>query len=211
MKPVIGLLGGLGSGKSTVATEFAKYGGWLIHADQLGHEALQQPELRDRIVTHFGTEIVDSAGQIDRRKLGPKVFADPAERQTLEAIVHPWIGQRIKEEMAKANAAVDAAFIVLDAAIMLEAGWNKVCDWLVYIDVPRALRLQRLAQQRGWTESEVMAREAAQMPLEDKARKADFIVDNSGPLEATARQVEQLVRRLGLDRTRPADSGPPVG
>jgi len=195
-KPVLGLLGGIGSGKSTAAAAFARHGGLVIDADRLGHDALKQPELRERLVARFGTDILDSAGAIDRRKLGPKVFADPAERQALEAVVHPWIGQRIMEEIARAQATPEIAFIVLDAAIMLETGWNKVCDSLVYVDVPRTLRLQRLAQTRGWTEAELARRERAQLPLEEKARQADYTLDNSGSAEATARQVHDLLHRL---------------
>jgi dephospho-CoA kinase len=200
MKPVVGLLGGMGSGKSSVAAEFAKHGGKVIAADQLGHEALRQPEIRDAIVKHFGADIVAPDGSINRKKLGAKVFAEERERKALEKLVHPWIGRRIEEEIAKASAQDEVSLIVLDAAIMLEAGWNNVCDWLVYIDVPREQRLERLARQRGWSEKEVAAREQAQMPLEAKQRLADFTVDNAGSPAQTARQVAELVARLKEDR-----------
>ena len=195
-KPVIGLLGGMGSGKSSVAAEFARHGGKVIAADQLGHEALRQPDIMDAVVKHFGADIVMPDSSIDRKKLGAKVFADQAERAALEKLVHPWITRRIEEEIAKADAQDEVRFIVLDAAIMLEAGWNNVCDWLVYIDVPREQRLERLARQRGWSEKEVRARERAQMSLEEKQRRADFTIDNSGSPEQTVRQVAELVGRL---------------
>jgi dephospho-CoA kinase len=201
-KPVIGLIGGIGSGKSLVAAEFVKHGGRLISGDALGHEALRQPDIMDKVSARWGKDVVAPDGSIDRRQLGRKVFADLAERRELERLVFPYIERRIREEIEKANTAADVAFIVLDAAIMLETGWNNVCHSLVYIDVPRTQRLVRLAQQRGWTDKEVTAREAAQMPLEDKKRRADFVVDNSGTIEATARQVAELVQRLELNRPR---------
>jgi dephospho-CoA kinase len=197
-KPVIGLIGGMGSGKSCVAAEFARHGGRIVSGDRLGHEALRQPEIRAAVIRRFGKEIVGSDGEIDRGKLGPLVFADEQQRKELESLVFPYIERRIGEEIEEAGSDPAASFIVLDAAIMLETGWNKVCRWLVYIDVPRELRLDRLARQRGWTETEVAARESAQMPLGEKASSADFILDNSGSPEAMAEQVARLVHRLGL-------------
>ncbi len=197
-KPVIGVIGGPGSGKSSVAAEFAKHGGRVISGDRLGHEALRQPEMRQAMVRHFGPEVVGAAGEIDRLKLGAKVFADPAERRALEALVQPWIERRIREEIAKASADTQVRFIVLDAAIMLEAGWNKVCDVLVYVHAPREVRLRRLAEQRGWTAKEVEARENAQWTLTEKVTRAESALDNSGSLELMARQVEDLLGRWGL-------------
>ncbi len=205
-KPVIGLIGGIGSGKSAVSAEFARHGGRIISGDRLGHEALRQPAIRDRVVQRFGQGIVGPDGSITRRALGAIVFADPKARRDLEALVFPYIEQRIREEIEAAQSAADVRFVLLDAAIMLETGWNKVCDWLVYIHVPRELRLERLHRQRGWSEKEVTAREQAQMPLTDKATQADFTVDNSGPLPETARQVYHLLEQLGLvSATRASD------
>lgn len=135
---------------------------------------------------------------MDRKKLGRRVFADPAERCALEALVFPFIMTRLKEQIAAARQDRQVEFVILDAAIMLEAGWNNVCDSIVYIHAPRAVRLQRLAQNRGWTALEVAAREQAQMPLTDKATRADAAIDNSGPPEAVARRVVALLDRLGI-------------
>ncbi len=201
-KLVIGLLGGMGSGKSTVSAAFAQRGGRIISGDALGHEALRQPEVRKEIVHRWGADVLDARGDVDRRKVSALVFTDSAQRRALEAMVFPWIERRIREEIAAANADPDATFIVLDAAIMLEAGWNNVCDWLVYVDAPREVRLRRLADQRGWNEQEVEARERAQMPLADKVSRADFSLDNSGPPDAVAGQVDELLRLCQI-RSRP--------
>ena len=197
-KPVIGLVGGIGSGKSLVAAEFAKHGGRIVSGDEAGHEALRQPEIVAQVEKRWGRAVLDQKGEVIRRKVGAIVFADLAERQALEALVFPFIGQRLPEQIAAAQADPAVRFVVLDAAIMLEAGWNNVCTKLVYVDVPREQRLERIARQRGWTEKEVTARESAQWSIEDKAKRADERIDNSGSPEETARQVAELLRRWGL-------------
>lgn len=197
-KVVVGLIGGIGSGKSQVAALFAARGARVISGDAIAHEALRQPELRERIVQRWGRHLLDGNGELKRRALAAVVFADDDERRALEAIVHPWIRRRIREETAGAQADAEARLIVLDAAIMLEAGWNDVCDHLVYIDAPRSLRLARLAGQRGWTAAEVEAREKAQMPLTEKASRADHVLDNSGTLEHLSRQIDDLLCAWGL-------------
>ena len=133
-------------------------------------------------------------GQIVRRRLGVIVFRDPAERKALEALVHPWIGQAIRAEVKRAQDDPAVPFIVLYAAVMLEAGWHDVCDKMVFVDTPRELRLLRLLQQRGWTAQEVQARESAQLPLTEKAVRADHVLANSGALQQQDSQIEQLVR-----------------
>jgi dephospho-CoA kinase len=197
-KPLIGLLGGIGSGKSQVAAGFAKNRGYLIVADRLGHEALEQPDIVTSIAQRWGDRAFNEQRKVDRKKLGKIVFASPVERTNLEYLVFPWIEKRIREEIKLADANKEVNFIVLDAAIMLEAGWNQLCDKLIYIHAPRKLRLERLAQNRGWTAEDVEKRESAQMPLSDKAMRADVAIDNSGSLAETHQQVEALIRRWNL-------------
>jgi dephospho-CoA kinase len=197
-KLVVGLLGGIGSGKSQVAAAFARYGARVIAGDQLGQAALRDPAIRTRVVSRWGQGIVDEKGAIDRGRLAAIVFADSAERKALEAITHPWIRQHIHAAVEEARNDPCVPLIVLDAAVMLEAGWNEVCDRLLFIDAPRAVRLQRVAQQRGWSEKEVAAREQAQLPLTEKAVRADHVLDNSSSLEHLNRQVNDLLHLWGL-------------
>jgi dephospho-CoA kinase len=197
-QPVLGLIGGMGSGKSLVAAEMARRGGRIISGDLAGHEALRQPDIKTRVVERWGQAVLDEKGDVDRRKLGAIVFADPAERKALEALVFPFIERRFREEAALAQQDPAVRFVILDAAIMLEAGWNNVCHRLVYVDSPAAVRLRRLAEQRGWSAKEVETREQAQMPLEEKRRRADAVIDNSGSPEATVRQIEGLLRQWNL-------------
>ena len=193
-KPIIGLVGGLGSGKSRVAAAFHQHGGVLITADALGHEALEQPDILARVAQRWGARVVDEKGIADRKRLGAIVFASPVERANLELLVFPWIEGRIREQIAKAQADPKIPFVVLDAAIMLEAGWNNVCDRIVYVHAPRAVRLERLLTYRGWSAVDVANREAAQLPLAIKASRAHVAVDNSGSVEKTQEQVDTLVR-----------------
>jgi dephospho-CoA kinase len=191
---VLGLIGGIGSGKSRVAAELQRHGAVVLVGDKLGHEALLQPVLRDQVVRRWGTEVLNATGEVDRRKLGRIVFGDPAELRALERIVHPFIERGFREGIAR----VDAPLVVLDAAVLLEAGWNEMCDRIVYIDAPRPLRLQRLAAERGWSIKEVEAREQVQMSLTEKASRADVAVDNSGSPEHLARQVLYLLDQWGI-------------
>jgi dephospho-CoA kinase len=197
-KPVIGLIGGIGSGKSLVAVELARHGAHVIAADQLGHEALRQPAIHTRITERWGTEVLSEGGEVDRRRLAARVFADAHERRVLEAMVFPFIEQRIAEEIGAAQRQPEAAFIVLDAAIMLEAGWNKHCDRLVYVDAPRSMRAERLARQRNWTEQDLETRERAQWPVAAKRGRADFVIDNSGTPENIKEQVKHLIAEWKL-------------
>jgi dephospho-CoA kinase len=198
-KPVIGLIGGMGSGKSLVAAELARRGARVISGDRLGHEALKQPDVRARVVERWGPAVLDERGEVDRRKLGAIVFANERERQALEALVFPTIERGICEAIGAARSDPEVKLVVLDAAIMVEAGWDRACDRLVFVDAPHAARLRQLADQRGWSAKEVEARENAQMPLAKKKERADFVLDNSGTPEQLARQVEDLWRHLQRD------------
>jgi len=196
--PIVGIIGGIGSGKSLVAAEFARLGGRLIAADQLGHEALRQGDVKRQVLERWGREVFDEKGEVQRRRLGQKVFADPKELRALEAIVFPWIGERIHAEIAAARQDAAVKLIVLDAAVMVEAGWDKNCDRVVFVDAPAEVRLKRLVEKRGWNEKEAREREKAQLPLDVKKQRADTVIDNAGAAEAVASQVQKLLRQWGI-------------
>ena len=199
-KLVVGLIGGIGSGKSQVAAAFALRGARVIAGDQLGQAALRDADIRARVADRWGNDVLDDKGEVDRRRLATIVFADPAELKALEAITHPWIRRRIHAEIEEARRDPAVPLIVLDAAIMLEAGWNDVCDRLIYIEAPRGVRLERVRRQRGWSEKEVAAREQAQLPLTEKVVRADHVLENSASLEHLDRQVHDLLHLWGLAR-----------
>jgi dephospho-CoA kinase len=195
VKPVIGLIGAIGAGKSAAARSFAARGGAVIDADALGHEALRQPPIAVRIVARWGDRVRKPDGSLDRRAIGRIVFGNANERIALEELVFPYIGKRCREEVARGLADPATRFIVLDAAVMLEAGWNNETDWIVYVDAPRPTRLARLAQRSGWTDRDLAARESAQWPEHVKKSRADAIIVNDSDLESLQRQVDELLKK----------------
>lgn len=190
MIPTIGIIGGIGSGKSLVADAMQSLGGYLISADQLGHEALQQADIKGKLVERWGNEILDERREADRRKIGRIVFANATELRALEALVFPYIEKRIAEGITRARARPDVKFIILDAAIMLETDWHRHCDKIVFVDAPWELRLERLKEKRGWDEEEVRRRESVQMPPQAKKRRADAVIVNDAEPQKVSRQVQ---------------------
>jgi dephospho-CoA kinase len=193
-KPVVGLIGAIGAGKSTAARCFAARGGFVIDADALGHEALRQPEVVAALVARWGEGVRKPDGSLDRRAIGRIVFANPVERSALETLVFPYIGKRSVEEIARGVADPNSRFVVLDAAVLLEAGWNNNVDRIVYIDAPRELRLERLAARSGWTDADLTAREAAQWPVEEKIRRSDVVLINDATPAELQEHVDSLLR-----------------
>jgi dephospho-CoA kinase len=197
--PVIGLLGGIASGKSLVARAFEELGAAVLDADAAGHEVLRQDEVKRAVRSRWGKSVFGPEGEIDRAALAKIVF-DPSPTgrdalQYLEQLTHPRIGQRLKQEAEALAAAGKHKALVLDAPVMLEAGWHTLCSQIVFVDAPREVRLSR-ALARGWTEADFTAREAAQESLDVKRRHADVIIDNSGSAEFTQAQVRRLWHSL---------------
>jgi dephospho-CoA kinase len=194
----IGIVGGIGSGKSAVAEAMQQLGGYLISADRLGHEALQQDDILAKLVERWRVAILDRDGKADRRKIAALVFADLSELRVLEGLVFPYIEKNIFGEIHSARSRPDVKFIILDAAIMLETGWHRNCDRMVFIDAPRDVRLARLKEKRGWNEVEVQRRENAQMPLEEKKRRADVVIVNDEDFLKISRQVKDALEQWNI-------------
>jgi len=188
--PVLGLLGGIGAGKTTVARMLGDLGARVVFADAIAHEVLADPAVRDRIAGRWGPAVLDPAGGVDRGRLGHRVFADAAEVAALEAITHPAILAEMQRQVAEARAA-GAAAIVLDAPLLVEAELDRVCDCLVYVDCPEDVRRARAAE-RGWGPAELARRERLQQPLDSKRARARFVIDGNASLETTFRQVQAL-------------------
>jgi dephospho-CoA kinase len=193
---LVGLTGGIGVGKSTVASMFAARGAAVVDADRISRK-LQEPgePCHDAIVAAFGRAVLDPAGRIDRKRLGEMVFADPARRTALEAIMHPAIWAACEAEI-RAAAAAGRAVCVVEAALILEMGQRSRFHRIVVVTAPTDLQVERLAQARGLTEAEARQRLTAQWPNADKARQADHVIDNGGNLAVTDRQVETVYSAL---------------
>ncbi len=193
----VGLTGGLASGKTFVAAELEKLGCHTISADRLGHEVLKRDgEAYDEVVREFGSGIVGSDGEIDRKVLGGVVFADPARLKVLNALVHPHVFRRQEEFFEQVREKDPGAVVVSEAAIMIESASYKRYDCLVLTVCPPELQIERYCEREGVGQDEARARLARQMPLEEKRKYADYIMDTSGTKEETAREVGELYRQL---------------
>ncbi|UUO08215.1 dephospho-CoA kinase [Blastopirellula sp. J2-11] len=203
---VIGILGGIASGKSTVASLFRNQGAVVADADQIGHQVLRDEATKHEIREKFGSDVFQIDGEVDRRQLAAKVFGgDDLSRKRLaelEKITHPRIKTRLQ---ALIQATMDTPggpppALILDAALLVRAGWSDICDNLVFIDSPLEQRLQR-SRQRGWSDSEFSAREAAQEKLKEKRELSDYIIRNGGDLVELDQQVEHYWRERVLSPT----------
>jgi dephospho-CoA kinase len=182
----IGVVGGVASGKSRAAQMLVEMGAGLLDADQAGHAVLaEDEEVREVIRRWWGPAVFDADGSIDRRAVASRVFADgdraAHDRQFLEELLHPRIRSRLERQREEFQAEGRPA-VVLDAPLLLEAGWGQMCDVVLMVDAPREVRLER-AKLRGWSESQFSRREAAQWAADKKRPHADAVIDNGGSEE----------------------------
>lgn len=188
---LVGLTGGIGSGKSTVARMLERRGAVVFDADVLARQAVEQgtPAYR-AIVERFGANILAPGGDLDREALASIVFADPAARRDLEAIVHPEV-RRMFAEASEAYRGTDAV-VVFSAPLLVETGMHTAFDVLIVVSTTERTQIERLMRDRGMSEEKIRARIAAQAPLEEKAAVADILIDNEGTLEELEAQVDRV-------------------
>lgn len=192
---IIGIAGGIASGKSAVANRLAELGAGVLDADKAGHEVLRLDAVKASLLSRWGEAVFDDAGEVDRKAVAAIVFGDaPEELAWLEATTHPRIGEKLETELAAMNSAGEPA-AVLDAALMFKAGWDRLCHVVLFVDAPPNDRLQR-AMARGWTESQFHAREASQLPVAEKKRRSTHVLDNSKSLAELIEQVDQFWAEL---------------
>jgi dephospho-CoA kinase len=188
---LVGLTGGIGSGKSTAARMLRDRGAVVFDADVLAREAVAPgTEGHRAVVERFGADVLAPGGELDREALAAVVFADPAARRDLEAIVHPEV-RRLFAEGSEAYQETDRV-VVLSAPLLVETGMHSAFDVLVVVAVPESVQVERLMRDRGMSEEEIRSRMQAQAPLEDKAAVADILLDNQGSPEDLERQVERI-------------------
>ena len=196
----VGLTGGIASGKSTVAGMLRDLDCPVLDADTLGHELLEQgQDAYNDVVREFGREILDAHGNVDRGKLGQIIFADAQKRARLNQILHPRILDVVRKWFAAQAHPGGPELAVVEAALIIEAGYNKELDRVIVCWCPPEQQLQRLVE-RGLTAEQAKQRMAAQMPMEEKRRLGNDTIDCSGSIEETERQVMEVVKRL----SRPA-------
>jgi dephospho-CoA kinase len=195
---LVGLTGGIATGKSTVSTLLRELGCVIIDADLLAREVVEpgQPAWTT-IVAEFGRDVVTAGGALDRKKLGAIVFANPERRRRLEAITHPAIRERFQARLDELTARGFHGIVIYDAPVMIEAGnYHKNMDRLIVVVTDEATQLTRLRGRDGSDEAENRRKVASQMPLSEKAKLADYVIDNSGDREATVEQVRRAFKAL---------------
>jgi dephospho-CoA kinase len=186
---VIGLTGGIASGKSVVSQMLGEQGAVVVDADKVGHEAyIRGTGCYDAVVAAFGPVVVGSGGEIDRKALGGKVFGDPAQRKRLENIVWPWMRSTMDLRLGALRAA-GVPVVVLEAAVLIEADWVPLVDQVWLVTVEPSVARERVVQRNGLTPEQADARIAAQLSNEARARHAQVIIDNNGTLEDLRQRV----------------------
>ena len=192
---LIGLTGGAGSGKSTVAHMFRDLGATVFDADEATHEVYAPgSDGFDQVVAEFGRDYVRD-GRIDRQRLGELVFHDEDARRRLNAIVHPLVRRWMAERTAEAVAG-GAEVVIHDVALLFENGLESIYPEVVLVYVPQAVQLRRLVESRGLTEDRAMAIIAAQSPIDEKRTRAQHVIDNIGSRENTRKQVRAIWQRI---------------
>jgi dephospho-CoA kinase len=193
----VGLTGGIASGKSTVARMFEELGCRVIDADSITRELFRPGNPVNRAVAAaFGAQVLASDGSIDRTVLGEMVFNNTALRQKLNSLVHPAIKQRQLEFLAQIETEDPHAIGIVEAALMIEVGTYRDYDKLIVVTCSPEIQRERLQDRSRLTDEQIESRIASQMPMEDKVKVADFVIDNSGDPGATRRQVEAVYRKL---------------
>ncbi|HYR96258.1 MAG TPA: dephospho-CoA kinase [Candidatus Binatus sp.] len=195
--PIVGLTGGIGAGKSSVAALLSELGARVIDADQIGHEVYRPgTEGHRRVVETFGPGVVAPDGTIDRRALGAIVFADPSALARLNAAVHPLIAAEVERRIAGARADGFTGPIVVEAAILLEARWQPLVERVWVVSAARENAVARVAASRGLTRAEIERRIDAQMSDGARRRAAELVIENDGPPAALRAEVEKAWRTL---------------
>lgn len=195
-RPIIGIAGGIGSGKSFVAKLFGEAGCLVIDSDAMVREAYQNECVRETLRTWWGEEVFTPAGEINRSEVGRRVFSDPAQRQRLEGLIHPLVDQARKHEMSAAADDPQVVAFVWDTPLLFEVGLADQCDALVFVDAPLEQRLQRVKASRGWDEAELDRRQKLQWPLDKKRRISDYAITNTADADYARGQVRDVLSRI---------------
>ncbi len=193
IKPkVVGITGGISSGKSTVGRMLASLGAHYLNADEMCHKRMLVKEVKDKIVEELGAEVLDVNGHVDRSRLAKIVFQDKVRLDALCAILHPPVIEQIQTKIAEVEKLGRRKVVVIDAALLEESGLAIFCDFVIFVNTGKEHRVERSQLTRHWPADELEKREKFQMGLEEKKRSADYIIDNNFNEENTFRQVREF-------------------
>lgn len=201
---ILGILGGIGSGKSTVTAMFAALGAQTLDADTIAHDLIEKEEAKSKLREWWGDEVIDAEGKVDRTKVAEKVFSDAAELVRLNKLIHPEVRNRIEKDIGEfmEEHGDEEKLLVLDVPLLASSTLRDCCDEIIFVNSDESLRQSRTSA-RGWSSQDLKQREASQVPENDKKKLAGFIINNSGSLDETRQQVEILYRDLvSMDFTK---------
>lgn len=199
-RPIIGIAGGIGSGKSFVADLFGELGCLVIKSDDQVHQAYRDPQVIGKLREWWGDEVIGPDGQVNRRAIARQIFGNAAERQRLEGLIHPYVARMRDEVMAAAAEDASVVAYVWDTPLLFETRLNEECDAVVFVDAPLELRQKRVQGSRGWSEGELERREILQTPLDRKRRISDYVINNTADAAHARRQVEEVLHRILVEK-----------
>lgn len=186
-QPVIGIAGGIGSGKSLVARLFGELGGLVISSDDQVREAYNRADVKEMLKRWWGQRVIREDGSVNRRAIAAIVFESPAERRRLEALMHPRVKEMRDAIMSDKSGDPAIRAFIWDTPLLFETGLNSECNAVVFVDAPPAVRARRVAQYRGWPEEELAIREKSQLPLDSKRQMSDYVISNAADAGGTSK------------------------
>ena len=195
-RPIIGITGGIGSGKSFVARLFAELGCFVIDSDSQVRAAYEDPDVRQALRNWWGDGVLNPDGSVRRSAIAQRVFANESERKRLEGLIHPLVARSRDRQMQEMAQNPEVVAFVWDTPLLLEAGLNDQCDAVVFVDAPPELRLERVARGRGWDPAELQRRENLQWPLDRKREIADYVISNTADAGEARSQVRDVLSRI---------------
>jgi dephospho-CoA kinase len=194
--PIIGITGGIGSGKSFVASLFAELGCFVISSDAQVRLAYDDPHIRRQLRDWWGSDIFKPDGSVDRKAIARLIFSDDQQRRRLENLLHPWIAQQRDEWMKSAAVDPKVKAIIWDTPLLHETGLDQKCDAVVFVDAPADIRFNRVRDTRGWDAAEIIRRENLQWPLDKKRSLAHYVVVNTADAASCRSQVREILSRI---------------
>jgi len=195
-KPIIGITGGIGSGKSFIARSFGELGCCVIDSDTQVRASYEDPEVLQTLRRWWGDSVFNPDGSLRRAAIAQRVFSSESERKRLEGLIHPLVALARDRQMQKMSQNMGVVAFVWDTPLLLEAGLKDECDAVVFVDAPPELRLERVARSRGWDSAELLRRENLQWPLDRKREIADYVIRNTADAGEARDQVQDVLSRI---------------
>lgn len=195
-KPIIGIIGGIGAGKSTVAGILAELGCAVIDADALAHQVLELPDVNKAIAARWGEDLRDSLGRIKRSALAARIFEEPDELTALNGLIHPLVLAEVEKRIRRYQADGHTKAIVLDMPLLLEVGWDQRCDHVIFVQCEKKMRIQHFQQKLGGKTADLGSREKVQISLDKKEDRADNVVINNSDFATLVRQVSEIFTNI---------------